>query len=158
MKFLDVEKRKCGDCDNFKAASWDNSIGYCKERNMTVLRGTLATFKVENGSCFKPILKPLSKKSNFKAKVSFTVGLRLSACINHIEESWLIDTSEPCDVVDMDLEAEGAGGLLEYIGIDLKNVGSWVVEVEGVASEDESPDYTIITLTKHCPEDYGFRS
>ncbi|AWA97911.1 hypothetical protein [Vibrio harveyi] len=84
-------------------------------------------------------------KPNFAATIQFTVGIKKSAAITKIEERWL-SSLEDCDVFENDLIDEGATAVLECVGIDLDEEGSFVVEVLGVAKYEESPDYEIVEL------------
>tara|TARA_Y100000588_G_scaffold379470_1_gene461684 strand:- start:49 stop:327 length:279 start_codon:yes stop_codon:yes gene_type:complete len=83
-------------------------------------------------------------KPNFAATIQFTVGIKKSAAITKIEERWL-SSLEDCDVFENELIDEGATAVLECVGIDLDEKGSFEVEVLGVAYE-ESPDYEIVEL------------
>lgn len=82
---------------------------------------------------------------NFTATIHFTVGIKKSAAIIKVEEHWL-NSLEECEVFESDLIDEGAKAVLECVGIDLDNEGSFVVEVLGIATYEESPDYEIIRL------------
>lgn len=84
-------------------------------------------------------------KPNFSANIHFTVGIKKSAAITKIEERWL-SSIEECDVFENDLIDEGATSVLECVGIDLDNEGSFIVDVLGLAKYEESPDYEIINL------------
>lgn len=86
------------------------------------------------------------EKPNFSATIYFTIGIKRSVAITRIEEHWLISSNESCDVFENDLEDEGAAGVLECVGVNLETEGMFVVDVLGVAKEDESPDYEIIRL------------
>lgn len=84
-------------------------------------------------------------KANFSARIHFVIGVKRSAAITKIEEHWLISIDEDCDVVENDLMDEGAAAVLECMGLDLDVEGSFVVDVIGIAKQDESPDYELTT-------------
>lgn len=85
------------------------------------------------------------EKPNFAATIHFTVGMKKSAAITKVTEGWL-SSAEVCDVFENDLIDEGAGPVLECVGIDLDIEGSFVVDVLGEAKYEESPDYEIVKL------------
>lgn len=87
------------------------------------------------------------EKPNFAATIHFTVGINKSAAITKVEERWL-SSLEDCDVFENDLMDEGATAVLECVGINLDEEGSFEVEVLGVARYDASPDYEILEI-KH---------
>ena len=87
---------------------------------------------------------PLAKL-NFAATIHFTVGIKKSAAVTKVEERWL-RSLEHCDVFESDLVDEGAPAVLECVGIDLAEEGSFVVEVLGEAKGEEAPTYEIVEL------------
>lgn len=84
-------------------------------------------------------------KPNFAATIHFTVGIKKSAAVTKVDERWL-NSLEVCDVFENDLIDEGATAVLECVGIDLDEEGSFEVEVLGVARCEESPNYEIVEL------------
>lgn len=84
-------------------------------------------------------------KPNFAVTIHFTVGIKKSVAITHVEERWL-NSIEVCDVFENDLIDEGATAVLECVGVDLDVYGAFIVEVLGVAKYEDSPDYEIIKL------------